>query len=77
MRKALIALHVSALIAITPGSALAWGFAGHRLIMQRAIELMPPELKPFFTHFKDEVVIRVVDPDLWARLYYAAGLQQP
>lgn len=33
--------------------------------MARAIELLPPELKPFFERFKDEIVIRVVDPDLW------------
>jgi hypothetical protein len=52
-------------LALTPSSALAWGFAGHRLIMQRAIELLPPELKPFFEHYRDEVVVRAVDPDVW------------
>ena len=33
--------------------------------MRRAIELLPPELKPFFEQFKDEIVLRVTDPDLW------------
>jgi len=33
--------------------------------MARAIDLLPPELKPFFDHFRQEIVIRVVDPDLW------------
>ena len=33
--------------------------------MRQAIELLPPELKPFFDQFKDEVVLRVTDPDLW------------
>src|SRR5262249_31514160 len=46
-------------------NASAWGFAGHRLIMARAIELLPPPLKPLFDRFRDELVIRVVDPDLW------------
>ena len=31
----------------------------------RAIEFLPPELKPFFEHFRSEVVVRAVDPDLW------------
>ena len=33
--------------------------------MARAIELLPQELRPFFERFRDEIVIRVVDPDLW------------
>lgn len=61
-------LLVAAMLAVfvfSPGSAFAWGFAGHRLIMRRAIELLPPELKPFFEKYQDEVVVRVVDPDTW------------
>jgi hypothetical protein len=53
------------LVTVTPASSFAWGFAGHRLIMRRAIDLLPPELKPFFDRYRDEVVMRVVDPDLW------------
>ena len=59
---------VAALMVMTsfaPSSAFAWGFAGHKLIMSRAIALLPPELKPLFERHRDEVVIRVVDPDLW------------
>ena len=33
--------------------------------MRRAIELLPPELKPFFEQYRDELVLRVTDPDLW------------
>jgi hypothetical protein len=33
--------------------------------MRRAIDLLPPELKPLFERHRDEVVIRVKDPDLW------------
>ena len=50
---------------MTPVSSFAWGFAGHRLIMRRAIDLLPQELKPFFDRHRDEIVMRVVDPDLW------------
>ncbi|HEY7284606.1 MAG TPA: hypothetical protein VH497_04120 [Vicinamibacterales bacterium] len=65
MRKAAVvaAIAVASTLATTP--AFAWGFAGHRLIMTRAIDLLPQELKPFFERFRDEMVVRVVDPDLW------------
>jgi hypothetical protein len=66
MRKATLIIAVLVgMELLAPAPALAWGFAGHRLIMSRAIGLLPPELKPFFEKFRDEIVIRVVDPDLW------------
>lgn len=52
-------------IVLLPSPASAWGFAAHRYIMRRAIDILPAELKPFFLQHRDEVVIRVVDPDLW------------
>src|SRR5262245_53132925 len=65
MRKSLIGLCALVLVATVPSSAFAWGFAAHRYITRRAIELLPPGLKPFFERFREEVVIRSVDPDLW------------
>lgn len=50
---------------LTPSSAFGWGFAGHQYIMRRAIDLLPGEIKPFFEHYRTELVVRVVDPDLW------------
>jgi hypothetical protein len=50
---------------LVPASASAWGFAAHQFIMRRAIELLPPEIKPFFEQRREEVVVRVKDPDLW------------
>jgi hypothetical protein len=64
MRKIVVATAL-ALTSLVPAPAAAWGFAGHQLIMRRAIELLPPELKPFFEHYRNEVVVRVKDPDLW------------
>ena len=55
----------ASLVALTPSPAFAWGIATHRFIMDRAIEMLPPELKPFFVHFRSELIVRVVDPDLW------------
>jgi hypothetical protein len=65
MRKALVAVIAVAVAWLVPAPASAWGFAGHQLIMKRAIELLPPELKPFFERNRDELVVRVTDPDVW------------
>jgi len=65
MRKAFLTAALALTACFTPARADAWGFAGHRLIMARALDLLPAELKPFFQAFRDEVVIRAVDPDLW------------
>ena len=50
---------------LAPSTASAWGFAAHQYIMGRAIDLLPPDLKPFFEHYRADLVLRVVDPDLW------------
>ena len=39
--------------------------------MGRAIDLLPPELKPFFEAHRDELVVRVLDPDLWRTVGWA------
>lgn len=65
MRNALVAACVCLIVVFEPAPAQAWGSAGHRYIMQRAIDLLPADLKPFFVQHRDELVLRVVDPDLW------------
>jgi hypothetical protein len=52
-------------LVLLPSSAFAWGFAAHKYIMRRAIDLLPLEIKPFFVEHRDEIVFRVTDPDLW------------
>ena len=65
MRKGLLVACAFGLLACTPTSAFAWGFAAHKMITRRALDLLPPELRPFFDQFKEEIVMRSVDPDLW------------
>ena len=48
-----------------PAPAAAWGFEAHRFIMERAIALLPAELRPLFENHRVVVVERVVDPDTW------------
>ena len=65
MRKALLVAAAAAVALLTPSAASAWGFAAHRYIMGRAIDLLPPEIKPFYERNRDEIVARSTDPDLW------------
>jgi hypothetical protein len=65
MRKTRFVAALIVAVSLVPAPASAWGFAGHRLIMARAIDLLPPELKPLFERYRDEVIVRVTDPDVW------------
>ena len=55
---------LAALVAI-PSSASAWGFEAHKFIVDRMVELLPPELKPLFEKHRAFIIERSVDPDLW------------
>ncbi len=68
MRSFLVTWSVVVAVVFAPTPASAWGFSGHKLIMRRAIDLLPPELKPLFDHFREELVARSVDPDLWRQV---------
>src|SRR5216117_3900122 len=68
MRKAFVVGAALVVASLLPSPALAWGFVAHRLIMARAIELLPRELQPFFTRYHDEIVMRSTDPDLWRKV---------
>lgn len=58
------ALVLAATIAL-PSSAAAWGFEAHKFIVDRMIELLPPELKLLFEKRRAFVIERSVDPDMW------------
>jgi hypothetical protein len=66
MRKALVlALCALALSALLPEPVGAWGFNGHKFITDRAIELLPVEIRPFFQKFRTTVVEHSIDPDTY------------
>jgi hypothetical protein len=45
--------------------AAAWGFEAHRFILDRAIALLPAELRPFFEKNRAVIAEHSIDPDLW------------
>ena len=68
MVRAILPLAVAVLL--VPSSAHAWGYEAHRFIMDRAIALLPPELRPFFERERAIVVERSIDPDTWQNAGY-------
>ncbi len=56
---------VVAVLAASVQSAAAWGFDVHRAIVDRAIALLPPALRPFYEKHRVFVVEHSIDPDLW------------
>lgn len=63
MRRSIVFL--VALVAAAPAPASAWGFEAHKFIMDRAIALLPAELRPFFEANRSTLVERSIDPDTW------------
>lgn len=64
MRKFAAYLTICAVI-LTPAPSAAWGFEAHRFILEKAIALLPPEIRPFFERYRVAIVEHAIDPDLW------------
>jgi hypothetical protein len=64
MRRVIAVLGVLAVAAL-PTPAHAWGYEAHKFIMERAIGLLPPEIRPFFEQYKSTLIERSIDPDTW------------
>jgi hypothetical protein len=64
MRRVLLVFGVL-VVASMPTPTHAWGFEAHKFIMERAIGLLPAEIRPFFEQYKSTLVERAIDPDTW------------
>jgi hypothetical protein len=65
LRAALLPLAVVVAVVVTAERPAAWGFEAHRFIADRAIELLPGEIRPYFVKNRTFIVEHAVDPDLW------------
>ena len=66
MRKAIAVALAALILASVPSAPVrAWGFEGHKFITERAIDLLPPEIRPFFQKFRTTVVEHSIDPDTY------------
>jgi hypothetical protein len=71
MRRSIAVLVAAALLA-APAPASAWGFEAHKYILERAIGLLPPDIKPFFEKYRAAIVEHTIDPDLWRNVGFDA-----
>ena len=51
-----------ALSFLVPASAFAWGANGARLVANKAIDTLPPDLRPFFDSNRDFILRHSTDP---------------
>jgi hypothetical protein len=64
-QAAAAALLLLVFASVRPDPAAAWGFNGHKFITDRAIDLLPQELRPFFEKFRTTIVEHSIDPDTY------------
>src|SRR6185295_15016610 len=62
--RALLAAAAAAVLAL-PAPAAAWGFLAHKSVNRRAVETLPPGLRPLFVANVDYLTEHAIDPDLW------------
>ncbi len=56
---------LAAALVCAPVPMRAWALDVHRLIADRAIALLPAEIRPFYERYRTTVVEHAIDPDLW------------
>jgi hypothetical protein len=64
-RFTLLPLAVAAAVASAAERPAAWGFEAHRFIADRAIDLLPAEIRPYFVQHRAFIAEHAIDPDLW------------
>jgi len=53
---------LATLCLVAPAGAFAWGANGHKLISNKAVDTLPPELRPFFEANRNFIVQHSTDP---------------
>ena len=64
-RTVLVPVIVVVAVAVAAERPAAWGFEAHRLIADRAVDLLPTEIRPFFVKHRAFISEHAIDPDLW------------
>src|SRR5574341_1689631 len=64
-RRMFIPVFVVAAAGLLSPAARGWGASGHRLVTNKAIETLPPELRPFFEANRIFITQHATDPLDW------------
>ncbi len=65
MRRAIAASAAALALALPAPHVHAWGFSAHKFITDRAIDLLPADLRPFFSKYRVTIVEHAIDPDTY------------
>ena len=72
MRRVIVAVVALLVMAMPTARVQAWGFAAHKFITDRAIDLLPSEIRPFYVKFRVTVVEHAIDPDTYRTVGWTA-----
>ena len=72
MRRLAAAAIAALALALHPPGTQAWGFTAHRFITDRAVDLLPSVLRPFYEKFLLAIVEHSIDPDTYRTVGWAA-----
>jgi hypothetical protein len=53
-------------------TAHAWGFSAHKFIVDRALTMLPQEIRPFYEKFRVTIVEHAIDPDTYRTVGWTA-----
>jgi len=70
-RLSFVALIALGIAFAPPARVRAWGFTGHKFIADRAIDLLPAEIRPFFQKYRTTIVEHAIDPDTYRTVGFA------
>src|SRR5215203_6126056 len=65
LRATSFSITLIVVIVIAQARSTAWGFEAHRLIADRAVDLLPAAIRPFFVKNRAFISEHAIDPDLW------------
>src|SRR6202049_4935782 len=61
-RRAIVLLVALGVGVLRPGQGLAWGGNGQRLVVNKAIDTLPPDARAFFETNRSFIILHVTDP---------------
>ena len=74
LRPAVLPVAAAVALVCATERPAAWGFEAHRYIANRAIDLLPASIRPFFVQRRAMITEHAIDPDLWRT---AGWLEEP
>jgi hypothetical protein len=72
MRRAIAAAAALLALALPAAHVQAWGFTAHKFITDKAIDLLPSEIRPFYVKYRVAVVEHAIDPDTYRTVGWTA-----